>query len=458
VVTRAHLAAPVHSDTDAVVPKLRPLDAKWTTVHGEPRLRLADPLHLSTQQAMLPAALAPLLGLLDGTRTLDRLTADYTRVTGAPISGTVVEEIVSALDGALFLQSERFEHALLQARTEFRAAPHRPPSLAGLSYPAEAPALEASFAAHGRRDRIVEALGPIRRASGVLSPHIDYARGGPIYAATWGASIEAAATCDVVVVFGTDHWGGAGQLTLTPQRYATPWGPLPTDPQLVDALADALGNTAYLEEIHHAREHSIELAAVWLHWALQQAGRAHRLPPVIPILCGSFHCYTHTGPHSPSPENHAPAHYPGQDLDEAIPPPLPESDPRLERALEAMVAGLKGARVLVVSAADLAHVGPAFGDATPLTDHAKRELAVADRCLLTAVEAGDATDFLTMLRADQDRTRICGLPPTYWTLRLLERLGGGHPRGRIVDYAQCPADPGFGSVVSIAGALWDERD
>ncbi len=95
---------------------------------------------------------------------------------------------------------------------------------------------------------------------------------------------QAANEADLVIMFGTDHQGSNGTVTLTRQSYATPWGVLPTDQALVDKLAEALGQeTAFAEELHHAHEHSIELAAVWLHFT-----RGGRPVALLPILCGSF--------------------------------------------------------------------------------------------------------------------------------------------------------------------------
>ena len=106
----------------------------------------------------------------------------------------------------------------------------------------------------------------------IVSPHIDYQRGGRVYAEVWRAAAEAVRDAELVIIFGTDHSGSAGSLTLTRQSYATPWGVLPTDLDLVRALSDSLGaDWAFAEELHHRGEHSIELAAVWLHFTRQGA-------------------------------------------------------------------------------------------------------------------------------------------------------------------------------------------
>ena len=465
-------------------PKLRNLEPRWVLAGGERRLWLRDPLALSNAVVLVPAALVPLLASLDGTRDLRAVAFRYELQTGFALPLGAVERIVRELDLALALEGPRLQWALRHATAAYRRLPFRPPALAGQSYPADPEALDALFAgwveaaAAAPEVPPLAALAPAGAAAGVLSPHIDYARGGPVYAATWRAAIPAAATAEVVVVFGTDHCGSAGRLTATEQRYATPWGVLPTDVAGVRRLAAAAGEVhVFGEELHHRGEHSIELAAVWLHWALRRAGRAAAPPAIIPVLCGSFYRYVQGGLPGEAPA----VDWPGRPAPRtgggaAAPRPLgpvagpgtpaaagaaggaaeaPEAEPALAAAAAALAGALAGRRALVVAAADLAHVGPAFGDAAPLADAEKAALAHADAALLAAAAAGDAGGILEQLRGEQDRRRVCGLPPTFWALRLLERLNGRPVRGRLAGYAQCPADDTAGSVVTIAGMLWE---
>jgi len=101
-----------------------------------------------------------------------------------------------------------------------------------------------------------------------------------------------------------------------------------------------------------------------------------------------------------------------------------------------------------VAAADLAHVGPAFGDPYGLDFVARAQLRGADERLLSAVYAGDVVAFFDTLKAEGDRRRVCGMPPIYLTLRLLESASG-QPAG----YAVCPADAQGLSFVTVAGAV-----
>ncbi len=250
---------------------------------------LRDPLQLSDSQLFLPDGLAPLLTLLDGQRTAAEVHAAFCRLVGAALDPEITREAIRQLDEALLLQNRNMEEAM-RARVEaFRAQPFRPPALAGNSYPAEAGALRELLESYGDTKRVAPWHG-----RGVVSPHIDYGRGGRVYAQVWQAAKAAILEADLVLILGTDHYGGPGTVTLTKQPYATPFGLLPADEALIDKLAAAVGaEAAYAEELHHRQEHSVELSAVWLHHIFDQAGRAPC--PMVPILVGSFHHFLANG-------------------------------------------------------------------------------------------------------------------------------------------------------------------
>ncbi len=403
-----------------VNPKLRALDIRWVEYQGQPHLYLRDTLELSGRQMLIPEPLALLLALCDGTRDVAGLRAALDMQTGLRLPLAQVESVIAQLDEALFLEGPRFEEASAAALRAYRQAAFRSPALSGAVSPAGRRDLAKALAAYGSaRDQPAGDDGQSAEVLGVVTPHIDYQRGGPVYAALWRKAALAARRAEAVVIFGTDHAGGPGRITLTRQSYATPWGVLPTDRSAVDAMADAIGpEHAFAEEVHHIREHSIELASVWLHHARQGEPCA-----VVPILCGSFYPYTNDGRSA-------------------------EEETAFQRALDALRQATAGRRVLVVAAGDLAHVGPTFGDARPLDTAAREQLRAADKDLLSVLASGDAAGFLSVLRREQDGRRICGLPPIYMALRLL-----GASLGEVTGYDQCPADEQGGSVVSVAGVL-----
>jgi AmmeMemoRadiSam system protein B len=402
-------------------PRLRPLEVKWLPEDGQPRLFLRDPSGIAPSPATVPSWVGVLLSFCDGDHDLAAIRTGFQRRTGQALAPDLLRSLLQQLDQALFLEGPRLEAARRRLLDEYRSAAHRPPALADQVYPGEVGALAAALEGYGRGvgEAAPAAIEPPARLRGIVSPHIDYQRGGPIYYQTWQRAAAAVQDAEIVILFGTDHSGGPGQVTLTRQHYATPFGVLPTATDVVDALAEAIGpEAAFAEELHHRKEHSIELASVWLHHE-----RTGAPPPVVPILCGSFYYYTNG------------------DAD-------PATDEHLERTIQTLRAATAGKRTLAVAAADLAHVGPAFGDAQPLAAEDRRRLAEKDDRLLTAVCAGDAEDFFGQLRAERDERRVCGLPPMYLMLRFLEGA-----RGTVVGYDQCPADAAGGSLVSIAGVL-----
>ena len=329
-----------------------------------------------------------------------------------------MEQFLAALDEALLLDNEHFAQARERALAEYRQAPFRPLANAGQSYPADANELRKLL--QGYLDA-VEDMDPGRPDSrGLLSPHIDYARGGAVYARVWKCAAEAVRAADLAVVLGTDHYGKDGQVTLTRQHYATPFGVLPTERDAVDALAQAIGEErAFADELYHRSEHSIELAAVWLHYIRHEQPCA-----LLPILCGSF---------TPFLRGEAEL----------------ERNPTINALLDTLRCTLAGRRAVVVAAGDLSHVGPAFGG-QPLSLVERARLQAADAELIERICAGDAQGFFTAIQGDGDRHNVCGLPPIYLALRLLSQV-----HGEQVAYDRCPADQQGTSLVSVCGIVFN---
>ncbi|MFN2226074.1 MAG: AmmeMemoRadiSam system protein B [Anaerolineae bacterium] len=399
--------------------KIREIQIHPIQHQGQEMLLLRDPLALSDASIAIPRPLAPLLALMDGTRDAAEMEAALQVRAGVRLAPGLMDKLLLDLDAAYLLDNERFAAARAAALEAYRAAPFRALTLDGSSF---APR---SDLAGAQLQGYVDALPPAEPAGkagairGLVSPHIDYQRGGPVYAEVWRAAAQAAREAELAIILGTDHQGDLGTVTPTRQSYATPWGVLPTAGAVVEALAEALGEeTAFAEELNHRSEHSIELAAVWLHFM-----RGGEPVPLVPVLCGSFAAFV-AGEANPA------------------------EHPPFAAAIEVLGKAMAGHRCLVVAAADLAHVGPAFGDRHGLDFVARAQQRSADERLLAAVYAGDHADFFAQIRDEGDRRNVCGLPPIYLALRLL-----GQVRGRPAGYAQCPADPQGLSFVTIAGVI-----
>lgn len=401
------------TDFNITYPKLRLIDTTPVQYEGAAYLLLRDPLGLANNTLLVPQPLIPLLALADGSRDLASLRAALAVRFGLVLSLQRIEEFLRALDDAFLLDNERSRQKRARAEAAFRQAPFRPPASAGSAYPEDPQALAGYL--QGYLDQVNgseklptgwEANGRVR---GVISPHIDYERGGPVYAQVWSQACNAAREADLAIIIGTDHFSEGQPISLTRQHYATPFGVLPSDTRLVDALAAVIGeDEAFAGELHHRREHSIELAAVWLHYV-----RGRRPIHLVPILAGSL--------------ERAGDGFPIDDF------------------LNVLREEMRSRKTLVVAAGDLAHVGPAF-DTQPVGEEELIRLKSADDDLLQAMCAGSADDFLASIQRVQDANNVCGVAPIYLTLRLLAPL-----KGQIHGYAVCPADQNQTSVVTICG-------
>jgi hypothetical protein len=336
---------------------------------------------------------------------------------GAAIPPDLLQQLLGVLDENYMLDNERSVEAHQRSLHAYRQASCRPPMLAGQSYPADPAALRQLFDAYlDQVDGV--GFGPAH-GSGVISPHIDYPRGGLVYAAVWKRAAEMARAADLVVLLGTDHYSMGDRLTLTRQSYATPYGVLPTDTEIVDALADAIGEKeAFAGELRNRGEHSLELVATWLHHM-----RNGEPVALVPILTGSFADYV-MGRGDPA------------------------GDATLTAFLDTLGRQLRGRNALVVASGDLSHVGPAFGGpAVNATGRAR--VQAADDELLNRLAEGNATGFFHAIRRERDRNNVCGVSPFYLMLRLL-----GEVEGHLLAYDQCPADSSNTSLVSVCGMVF----
>jgi AmmeMemoRadiSam system protein B len=401
---------------ETLQPKLRTVDPHPIIHGGRPSILLRDPLRLTDQAVIIPQQMAPLLILCDGTRDIGGLCASFAIRYGMRIGAGVMQQLIVALDDALLLDNERFTRAQEQVLSEYRQAAFRVPASAGRSYPMEAD--QTRDLLNGYLDAVDGGTTQISEIRGLVCPHIDYARGGPVYAGVWKTAANTARAADVVVILGTDHYGN-NLLTLTRQNYCTPFGVLPTAQDIVDSIAEAVGpETAFDGELLHRCEHSVELAAVWLHHA-----RDGEPCETVPILCSAFGPFIH------------------EEVD-------PGQEPAFEALRNALEQATAGRRVLVIAAADLAHVGPVFGGA-PQGKMERARVQAADHESIANMCKGDATAFFEGIKRQHDAFNVCGLPAIYGALRLLAPV-----QGERTGYAQCPADDQDASLVSICGVVW----
>jgi hypothetical protein len=224
-----------------------------------------------------------------------------------------------------------------------------------------------------------------------------------------------AQTVDTFILLGTSHAPMRQPFALCRKGFETPLGTLEPDLGAIDALAEAVPFDAYADQFNHKREHSLEFQVVFLKHLL-----GDRPAKIVPVLAG-------LGEHQAR-----------------------GTDPAGDGAVEKMLATLRhivetrGGRAVLVAGADLAHIGPRFGDDRP-ADSQLEALDVTDRDSLARATAPDAPAFWEHVARDLDTRRVCGLAPIYSLLRALPKGS----RGDVLHYEQT-VDEGDGSVVSHA--------
>jgi AmmeMemoRadiSam system protein B len=402
---------------DERVPRLRPID----TIFVQDRLRgrvllLRDTEGIAPGAVVVPAELAAVVLRLDGESTPAQIAAQASRATGRPVGAGLVRQLVAELDGASMLDTPGFRTRRWEVQRAFAAAAVRPAAHAGGAYHGEA----------GKLVRYIEeeclARAPARgsRAAmvGLCAPHMDLWRAAVGYGHAYRALREGLGEgVDTVVLLGTSHAAMSRPFAVCAKAFDTPLGALAPDGEAIAELARGSRFDVREDEHLHKSEHSLELQAVFLRYLLGARAAEVR---IVPVLCG---------------------------LGDA---PASRRDPALDAQAESFVAALaalverRAGRVLVVAGADLAHVGPRFGDARPLDARGRERLERRDAESIELALGRDAPGFFRHVAADLDTRRVCGLGPIYTLLRVLPQ-----GRGEQLHYDQC-VDPDEGSIVSHA--------
>lgn len=382
---------------------------------GEVVFALRDPEGFASS-IVLPYAAAAVAALMDGTRTLAEIQEAIARQLGTPVSLSEVEGVARELEERCFLDTELFRARWKREIEGYLNSPVRPAAHAGAAYASDETALRAQLGKlfiDEPRAQETAAPAPEARSSrlcGILSPHIDIARGGPAFAQAYRKIIDHG-DADLFVIFGTAHNPMRSLFSVTRKHFETPLGTVETDRAFSAKLSAKLaampaGKELNLaaDELAHRQEHSIEFQVLFLQYLL-----GNRRPfKIVPVLTGSFHAFL---------ESHT----------------SPAASPQVAAFVAAMqqAAAEYSGKICYISGGDLAHIGQRFGDKAFLDKERLREQAEDDRELLGAACRADADGFFEHIARQQDRNRICGLSPTYTMLQVMQP-----ERGELLRYDQ----------------------
>ena len=388
----------------------RHLDVRRVDHGGQQGLALSDPLGISEGAIFIPDGLLPLVGLFDGRRSLAEIAAEARGSDGAELPTEFLPGLVEQFDRQLMLQSPRFEEAVARCAREFTSLRVRPSSHAGSAgYPQTSEACK----------QTLTVMIPTREQTrpcprGLIAPHIDLARGQEAYAQAYGHLIEAE-PADLYVIFGTGHQGPGATVTGLEMDWQTPLGTLGTDRAFVRSVHEIIGAPDAMDLYLHKREHSLEFQVLFLQHILADRRLADRKTEVAGFITGS----------------------------------LPEDQAKRKALITALedVADATGKRVCYIAGADLAHLGPMFGDDQAVDDARLLRLAKQEQERLGYLESGKPMEFLGSVEAGDNPDRVCGGVPMY----LVAELAGG--RGELLHYGQAAEEDGS-QVVSFCGMVF----
>jgi AmmeMemoRadiSam system protein B len=390
-------------------PKLRPLTARRIEHQGQLFVMLQDPTGVVSHPVLVPwDGYTHVVRFFDGQSTLIEIQARVLRETGQFLAMRDLEDLVRRFDESMIIEGPAFA----MFHQQYRESGRRPAALAGRSYAATLRALRAQLdrffvSDQGAGTPAVDGIEPAAGFRGILSPHIDFQRGGPVYTWSYRELVERS-DADTFVILGVAHQYCRRRFALTHKDFETPLGVVATDRSYVDRIASLAGRDLFDDELSHRTEHSIEFQVVFLQHLL--GGR--RKFTIVPILVGSFH-----------------------DLMERAIDPI--ADPAVHRFIEALrvAEAASGKSVAYIGGIDLCHVGPEFGDTGPVDPILQEQVRQFDGTMLDRAAACDPQGWFRTAGAVGNRWRVCGLAATYTFLHAI-----GPARGRVLRYDQALDD------------------
>jgi hypothetical protein len=400
-------------------PKLIAVDVFPVEEDGRKMYCIRDPQNSDNPQLVVTELALYILTFFDGNNSIDSIIDTIKEKYGKEIHNADIDSLVEMLDNSLLLENENYINHQQLIENNFFNSDTRKAYLSGLSYP------ESKDKLNNLLDEYFEKAGnilPLKNDNevlrGLVSPHIDFTRGGTSYAVAYREIINKT-NADTYLIFGTTHYAqNDNPFILTRKPFSTPFGTVDTHTEFLDRIEDKCKWDLYEGEIFHRTEHSIEFQVVFLQHILKEKNFK-----IIPVLCNSFHQFVGNG-----------------------------SSPFEDKKISTFLTELKkiidsyGDSVVVIAGVDLAHVGPKFGDRDQVNEKTLSWIRNRDAISLKYTEKIDAEGFYRSVEEEKDKRKICGLSSIYSMLKVTDAS-----YGTILDYDNA-LEEDTGSVVTFASA------
>ena len=399
------------------LPKLRSrLEAVPIRRDREVYVALRDLEGLNQETLVVSPQAYFIITLMNGSNSIVDIQAAFLRQFGDILFREDLDGLLQKLESLYFLENQNSRSRMEQLIAEFRNQPSRPAFHAGISYEADPEKLRAQlqgfFVSENGGPGDPKPADSARTILGLMAPHIDLRSGGPSFAHAYQALLEAN-TIDTCIILGTGHEPLPNHFALSRKDFETPLGLATADQDFIDEFASRCRLDLFADEFAHRREHTIEFQTLFLKLLLPKVR-------IVPILC-SFSV---------------------EEIEQ-------RSDDILgvAQSLKETIDNYSKS-VCLLASVDLAHIGPRYGD--PFRPHAGtvRENKDGDHQLLETMITADAEAFASILVRERNHRRICGLPPLYVMLKILEET----VEGELLhyDYTEVDGERSFVTYASMA--------
>ncbi len=433
-------------------PRVRPVRVFPTQYDGAQLMGIADARQISEKVVLTSPAAQLILPLMDGTKDVEMIVKEV----GRGLSRLILDQLVAQLDDAGLLHGPTFEAMQSRMHADFDASATLPPaSTAAFADALGAQAAGSEEAWKAKSEDEQRALGASRMREmfdewigtalkdaqspsmdalprAIVVPHLDYPRGWINYASAWGR-LRVVDRPERVIVLGTNHFGEATGICGCDKGYETPLGVCEVDDQLLASLRQRLGSDnatrLFSHRFDHEREHSIELQIPWIQHILGKDD-AGKFPKIFGALV-----------HDPTVNNGE--SYDGGGL--ALQPFLD--------ALRETIKTLPG-KTLVVSSADLSHVGPQFGDQVALAGNdeqsaqARNNVFRHDQDMLKMLIERKPDELVAAMSWQSNPTRWCSIGNLIATMKLVNP-----EKVEVFNFAGAMDEQGSALVTSVSMAM-----
>lgn len=364
-------------------PKIRPLEV----IPLEGSYVIRDPAGVSEELVVSYHALL-LMSLMDGTRDLSDIRADFFKKTGIILSEAELFDFIQVLRKQLLLDGEDYRKALEDMRAELLRMGRRAMSHVGVVYPSDAE--ECRNFLKGKELEKKEFLG-------LMVPHMDIRVAKETY---WQAYGRLKGEKKLIVILGVSHYWHEMPFSLLPLDMETPFGVLSTRKDLIEKLQKFYSFDITHDLLAYRQEHSIEFPAVYAKMLFPEASALALI-----VSYGQVDFLKTLA----------------ENLLRLIDRELPHT--------------------LILSSVDLSHVGKKFGDP------ASYDPSAVDRQYLSLMEKLMGEEAFEMLAKTHNPTRIDGQYTNLVFSHMLKKAG--LEKGELFDYRlyyEKPTD----SIVSYA--------